>query len=745
MATPEGVRLSSQSKIDVSTAASSGAPATRSAGWRNALQTLGNRNFRLFLLGMFCSSTGVWTQRIAQDWLVLDLTNSPTQVGITTMLQYVPMLFFGLLGGLAADRYSRRRILVGTQIGMMVMAVTLAALTLSHEVRPWQVFVVAFLVGTIFAFDIPARQSFVNELVAEGQVRNAIGLTATVFQVGALIGPAASGALISAVGPGYAFTSTAAMYLVPMAALLRMNLRGVEAAQRPSGPGRVLHELHEGLRYVAGRPEILWTIVLVGTFGTFVSNLPVTNAAFARLVFHNGPGGYGLLGSVAAIGSVLGALFAATRHRRPRLRSNLAAGGLLAALYMLASVVPGFVGYAIVLVAIGAVTITFMTSCNSTIQISAGVHVRGRVMGLYNLFFIGGGAAGGPLIGAVDQYAGPRVGMLVSGAVPALITVFVAVRLARRRHRAGLTRKESAMTSGVLPVEEPICRVVRINPHRWNGRTLVMTHGAWHSARHYLRTFDERPGWAYDFALAGYRVLIAEYPGTAGSPPVARPEHINTDYICRGLARVIESVGGPVDLLVHSMSGPYGYSLLETHGHLIEHLVAIAPAEPPELAARPDSWTDLGSSIRTVYGGVPWEFPKAGWTLGSPTFVATCIGTGTRFPPVDHAIYQTSLVPLRAELSVEHLRNVLEPPSREITFSGGRVLVVIGTHDRGHPRESGAKIVAWLNEHGAAAELMYLGEHGIQGNGHMPMLEDNSSEIAQLIANWLEREPAVAQ
>jgi MFS family permease len=392
---------------------------------------LGNRNFRLFLIGMFFSSTGVWTQRIAQDWLVLDLTNSPTQVGITTMLQYLPMLLFGLVGGLAADRYSRRRILVCTQVGMMLLAITLAVLTLTHEVRPWQVFIVAFLVGTVFAFDIPTRQSFVNELVSERHVRNAIGLTATVFQVGALVGPAASGALIGAVGPGYAFATTAVTYLVPMTALLWMDLRGAEAPAVPPGPVRLLHEMREAFRYVAGRPEILWTIVLVGTFGTFISNLPVTNAAFARLVFHNGPGGYGLLGSVGAIGAVLGALFAATRHRRPRLRSNLAVGALLAALYVLASVVPGFVGYAIVLVAIGAVTITFMTSCNSTVQIAADLHVRGRIMGLYNLVFIGSGAAGGPLIGAVDQYAGPRIGMLASGVIPAVISVFVAIQLLR--------------------------------------------------------------------------------------------------------------------------------------------------------------------------------------------------------------------------------------------------------------------------------------------------------------------------
>jgi pimeloyl-ACP methyl ester carboxylesterase len=289
------------------------------------------------------------------------------------------------------------------------------------------------------------------------------------------------------------------------------------------------------------------------------------------------------------------------------------------------------------------------------------------------------------------------------------------------------------------PGDRPTCRVVRLNPHRWNGRTIVMTHGAWHTVRHYLTTFDDRPGWAYDFALAGYRVLLADYPGTGGSPRLAHPELIDSHYICRGLARVVESAGGPVDLLVHSMSGPYGYALLETHRHVIDHLVAVAPAQPAELADRPDAWDDLGDRIRTVYGGVPWEFPKVGWTHGTPEFVATCIGTGTRFPPVDHQTYLATLSPLRAELSVERLREVLAPPARSVDLAGGKVLVLIGTHDAGHPREFGVELAGWLTEHGAEAELLHLGDRGVHGNGHMLMLEDNSSDIAAMIMEWLER------
>lgn len=295
------------------------------------------------------------------------------------------------------------------------------------------------------------------------------------------------------------------------------------------------------------------------------------------------------------------------------------------------------------------------------------------------------------------------------------------------------------MSSTATDLDVPTCHVVRLNPHRWNGRTIVMTHGAWHSGRHYLSTLDDRPGWAYDFALAGYRVLVADYPGTGASPPMAHPERIDSEYICRGLARVVESAGGPVDLLVHSMSGPYGYALLETHGDLIRSLVAVSPSVPPELGRRPDSWTDLGDSIRTVYGGVPWEFPKSGWTRGNATSVANWIGPGSRFPAVDRSTYVATLSPMRSELSAEWLRDVLDPPTRVPKLDGGNVLVLLGTHDVGHPRELGDRLVAWLTEHGAAAELLYLGDRGIDGNGHMLMLEENSRDIARVIMEWIER------
>lgn len=297
---------------------------------------------------------------------------------------------------------------------------------------------------------------------------------------------------------------------------------------------------------------------------------------------------------------------------------------------------------------------------------------------------------------------------------------------------AAVSPTECAHRSG-----EPVCHVRGVNPHRWNGRTAVLVHGAWHSGAHYLETFDRRPGWAYDFAAAGYRVLLPDWPGTGRSPAVRQPDHITADYICQGLGAVIDSVTGPVDLLVHSMSGPYGWRLLETHSSKIENLVAVAPGLPAEMAEPPESWEDLGDSIRTVRPEGEYTFPKRGWTTGSRSFIADhCIGASTRMPPVDIAAYEASLFPLWGGLSAELLKATLTSAKSDAKL-GGRVLIVIGTHDAGHPRDAGDRLAVWLRQHGAQADYIYLGDRGIHGNGHMLMLEDNSSEIAGVVLGWL--------
>jgi MFS family permease len=393
---------------------------------RSTFRSLHTRNFRLFASGQLVSNTGAWVQRIAQDWLVLSITGSATAVGITTALQFLPTLLFGLAGGVIADRYPKRRVLLCTQVGMASMATTLAILTLSHHVQVWHVFLVAFGLGIVVAIDNPTRQSFVNEMVGPEHLRNAVGINASVFQLGALIGPAISGMLINAVGSGYAFAVNAATYSASMTALLLMRDSELYPARAASSSTRV----RDGLRYVASRPDVLWPTVLVGVFGLFTVNLPVTLAAYARSVFHIGASGYGLLTSVLAVGSVTGALISAGRART-RLRSLLAIAGTLATLYLIAGLAPSEWTYCPVLVGVGVATLLLYTSANSTVQLAADDSIRGRVMSVYLMVFIGSGAIGGPLVGWLDEHLGPRAGMLISGLVPAIVTALVAMRLAR--------------------------------------------------------------------------------------------------------------------------------------------------------------------------------------------------------------------------------------------------------------------------------------------------------------------------
>ena len=413
----------------------------------STFSSLRTRNFRLFASGQVVSNTGTWMQRIAQDWLVLSLTGSATDVGITTALQFVPTLLFGLAGGLIADRFPKRRILLATQVGMATMGATLAALTLTGRVQAWHVLVIAFGLGMVTALDNPTRQSFVNEMVGPDHLRNAISLNASVFQLGALVGPAVSGVLIKTVGPGYSFAINAISYTAPMIMLWR--IRESELIHAPA-KAAVGSQLRDGVRYVASRPAMRWPIVLVGCFGLFTMNLPVTLAAFANSVFHSGPSGYGLLSSVVAFGSLAGALVSA-RRTHTRLRALAATAGVLAITEMIAAAAPTELMYTAALVPVGAATLMFLTAANSTVQLAAADAIRGRVMGVYLLVFIGSGAVGGPLLGYIDQHLGPRAGMLLAGLAPAIVLALVCQRLARETGLRLRWQPHTAHWVGLVP------------------------------------------------------------------------------------------------------------------------------------------------------------------------------------------------------------------------------------------------------------------------------------------------------
>jgi MFS family permease len=401
-------------------------------GLRAMFGSLRIRNYRLFCLGQLFSNTGQWTQRIAQDWLVLSITGNTTDVGITTALQFVPSLFFALPGGVIADRYPKRRILQVTQTGMALLAAVLAVLTLTHTVRAWHIFVIAFVLGSFSSVDNPTRQSFVNELVGSSKLRNAISLNSAIFQSGALIGPAVSGVLINLVGPGYSFAINAASFIAPLTALAVMDPSQIlrrAVAQRAPG------QLRDGLRYVRDRPTLLWPTVMVGVFGMFAGNMQVTLAALAKYVFRTGAGGYGTLASVMAVGSLAGALLTATGL--PRLRWVAQCGLAVAALDVIASQVPGQLAFSALLLAIGVFSMMMLASANTVVQVTAGDHIRGRVMSVYFMVYLLSAAVGGPLIGAIDQHLGPRVGLFIIGVVPGTVIGLVSLRLALLSRRGG--------------------------------------------------------------------------------------------------------------------------------------------------------------------------------------------------------------------------------------------------------------------------------------------------------------------
>ncbi|WP_335970788.1 MFS transporter [Streptomyces sp. CA2R106] len=425
----------------------------RPAAKTGTFSSLKIRNYRLFATGAVISNTGTWMSRIAQDWLVLSITGSSFAVGITTALQFLPMLLFGLYGGVIADRYPKRKILLCTQAALGVLGLALATLTLSGVVQVWHVYAIAFLLGVVTVVDNPTRQTFVVEMVGPDVVRNAVSLNAANFQAARLVGPAVAGVLITAVGSGWAFLINGVSFLAPLTGLLLMRTSELHKIERaPRGKG----QLREGLRYVAGKPELIWPIVLVGFIGTFGFNFPIWLSAFANKVFNSGAGTYGLFNTLMAAGSLIGALLAA-RRTRTRLRMLVTAALAFGLLELLASVAPTFWIFAVLLVPIGVFGLTFNTTANATVQLATDPVMRGRVMSLYMMVFVGGTPVGGPVMGWVTDTFGARVGFLSGGLVSAAGAVGVGIALAR----AGGLRLKVNLGAGRDRTSPPIVFVPR--------------------------------------------------------------------------------------------------------------------------------------------------------------------------------------------------------------------------------------------------------------------------------------------
>ena len=392
-------------------------------------RSLAGANYRIWAGGALVSNVGTWMQRTAQDWIVLtQLThNNATAVGFVMALQFAPQLLLLPVTGWAADHLDRRKLLMATQGMMGALGLGLGILTVAGVVQLWHVYVFALLLGVVAAFDAPARQTFVSELVAGPNLSNAVALNSASFNAARLIGPAAAGLLVAAVGAGWVFLINAATF---GAVLLSLALLRTDELYRSAPTQRKRGGLVEGFRYVRTRPDIRVILVMVFLIGTFGLNFPIFISTMSVTVFHQGAGEYGLLSSVMAVGSVAGALLSA-RRERPRVALLFAGAAFFGAGCALAAVMPEYWLFAAALVIVGISSQTLMTTANGTVQLTTDPQLRGRVMAIYMAIFMGGTPIGAPIVGWVADAFGPRWAMGVgaaSGFAAAIVGVFYLVK-----------------------------------------------------------------------------------------------------------------------------------------------------------------------------------------------------------------------------------------------------------------------------------------------------------------------------
>ena len=378
------------------------------------------------------SNIGTWIQRIAQDWLVLDLTNnSGTALGLVTALQFGPSLLFSVFGGAIADRANRRVVLFVTNATGALLSLLLGLLVLDDSVRIWHVYAISALAGCIWAFDVPSRQAFVNELVARDNMPNAVALNAMSFNLGRLVGPALSGYLIMAVGTGPSFIINAASFIPFLIVLTLIRSRELYPQKGADDRGEPMWQrTRAGFAYVRTHPSLLRLFVIIAVVGSLGMNYQVWMALMAKHEFGRNAGSFGILGSAMAVGSVLGALLAARRRRKPNLEWVLGLAVIFAVVLGISACAPTYEIYALTLPLCGMVAITTLTSANATMQLSTDEGMRGRVAGIYFMVFTGGSPIGSPLVGWVAEQFGTRWSMAL-GAASVLATALVL--RARRR------------------------------------------------------------------------------------------------------------------------------------------------------------------------------------------------------------------------------------------------------------------------------------------------------------------------
>jgi MFS family permease len=372
-----------------------------------------HRNYRILFPASVLSNIGTWAQRIAQDWLVLELTNSAQLLGIITALQFLPSLLLSLYGGVLADRFDKRTLLIITNIGAGLGSLTLGLLVVTGVVEVWHVAVLAFVVGVFGALDAPVRTSFNSELVGQKDIPSAISLNSANFNAGRLIGPAASGFLIVLFGTGLSFIINSFTYVVVVVALAMMRKEDLFISVKPDSGAK----LKQAIQYVLGQREILLVMIAVFFATTFGLNFQIFMAVMATQEFGKGPAEFGLLGSILAVGSFIGVLISA-RLEHLRVPKFVMLGGVLfGSLLMVTAWMPTYATFAAILPLVGGVALMTLISANSFVQTNCEPKLRGRVMGIYLLIFMGGTPIGSPLIGFFAEHVGIRETVFACGLI----------------------------------------------------------------------------------------------------------------------------------------------------------------------------------------------------------------------------------------------------------------------------------------------------------------------------------------
>ncbi len=383
------------------------------------LRSFKHRNFKILFSANFLSNIGTWAQGVAQAWLILELTDSGTYLGIVTSLQFAPILFFSISGGKIADKFNKRKVLMLTNLTAGISALSVATLVLTENIKIWHVMFFAFLRGMGNAIDAPVRQSFNVEVVGKQDLPNAVGLNSTNFNVGRLIGPGLSGLLIAAYGTGVSFLFNGISYLFVILALISIRENELFIEPKKSSSTKI----REAMEYVAARPDILAVMITVFFATSFGLNFNIFNTMMATQVFDKGAAEYGALGSILAVGSLTGAIISARLEKKRGPRFVMIGSMIFSAILIISAFAPTYLVYSILLPMIGCVALLTFIAANTMVQLRTDSQIRGRVMGIYLTVFLGGTPIVSPFIGIMTQEVGTRPTVAICGLISLLAAI----------------------------------------------------------------------------------------------------------------------------------------------------------------------------------------------------------------------------------------------------------------------------------------------------------------------------------